>query len=320
VTEAAAAIGGNRRPVVIFNPAAGRSAGRERRRIENALAKGGLDHEWVETTKDDPGQGITSRSIAEGATLILACGGDGTMAACATALAGTQVPLAVLPSGTGNLLAINFKIPLDIDDAVRVAIDGKRRRIDVGSVDGKCFAVMAGMGFDAALLKDTDAALKRRIKALAYVPAGVKHLRSAPTHLSIRFDDRPPVEGPAHIVLIGNLGRIQGGLEVLPAAQPDDGLLDVAVVKAGSIRTWAAVLLRVLRKDGRDDARVQTYRARRVSIRARDPLPFELDGDVCGEARQLDVSIRPNALTICVPSDEVSHSGSTSRIFKRRPR
>src|SRR5690606_9623044 len=115
-------------------------------------AAGWSEPAWLPTTEDDPGTGQAERAVRDGAAVVFACGGDGTVRACLSALAGTDTALAVLPAGTGNLLAKNLGLPLDTASAVGVATAGDRRRIDVGKVDGEVFAVAAGLGFDADLL------------------------------------------------------------------------------------------------------------------------------------------------------------------------
>ena len=156
------------RVAVVFNPAAGggdpASQGRD---TMEALEGAGLEVLWLETTKEDPGQGQTAKAVAEGVELVMAQGGDGTVMACVTGLAGTEVPLAVLPGGTGNLLATNFDIPSELDEAVEVALDGDRVRLDVAAMDDDRFVVMGGIGFDAAMLRDADPELKEHLGAVA---------------------------------------------------------------------------------------------------------------------------------------------------------
>ncbi|HEV2921785.1 MAG TPA: diacylglycerol kinase family protein, partial [Actinomycetota bacterium] len=171
-------MGRRMRVAVVFNPATGGgdSAGRERD-TRQALDGAGLEVLWLETTPEDPGQGLTAKAVAEGVELVMAQGGDGTVMACVTGLAGTDVPLAVLPGGTGNLLATNFDIPAELEGAVEVALDGDRVRLDVAALDDDRFVVMGGVGFDAAMLRDADPRLKEHLGAVAYVLSGFKHLR-----------------------------------------------------------------------------------------------------------------------------------------------
>jgi YegS/Rv2252/BmrU family lipid kinase len=295
-------MGEPRRVAVVFNPATGGgdSAGRKRDTLQ-ALEGAGLEVLWLETTPEDPGQGQTAKAVAEGVELVLAQGGDGTVMACVTGLAGTDVPLAVLPGGTGNLLATNFDVPADLDGAVEVALSGDRVRLDVAAMDEDRFVVMGGIGFDAAMLRDADPKLKERLGAVAYVLSGFKHLRRRATRFRLRLDDRR-IDRTGQGVLVGNLGRLQGGLPVMPDARPDDGLLDVAVLQTRSLADWLALAVRVLLRRRRKDPQLEVFQARRVEVHCDRPQPVERDGDPLDTPRDhLVIEVVPAALTLCVP-------------------
>ena len=293
-----------RRVAVVFNPATGGGddAGRRRDETRAALEGAGLDILWLETTKEDPGQGQTAKALAEGVDLVIAQGGDGTVMACVTGLAETEVPLAVLPGGTGNLLATNFDIPADLEEAVEIALDGDRVRLDVAALDDDRFVVMGGIGFDAAMLRDADPKLKEHLGAVAYVLSAFKQLRRRATRFRLGLDDRPPVERTGQGILVGNLGRLQGGLPVMPDARPDDGLLDVAVLQTRTLLDWLALAARVLLRRRRKDPQLELFTARRVEIGCDRPQPVERDGDPLDTPRDhLVIEIVPRALTLCVP-------------------
>ena len=289
------------RVAVVFNPATGGGEGDERKRDTlEALEGAGVEVLWLETTPEDPGQGLTAKAVAEGVELVMAQGGDGTVMACVTGLAGTEVPLAVLPGGTGNLLATNFDIPSDLEGAVEVALEGDRVRLDVAAMDDDRFVVMGGIGFDAAMLRDADPRLKERLGAVAYVLSGFKHLRRRVTRFRLRLDDLT-LERTGQGVLIGNLGRLQGGLPVMPDARPDDGLLDVAVLQTRTVLDWLALAARVLLRRRRKDPQLELFQARRVEIHCDTPQPVERDGDPADDRDRLVVEVVPGALTLCVP-------------------
>jgi YegS/Rv2252/BmrU family lipid kinase len=288
---------------VVFNPATGGGEGAGRKRdTQEALEKAGLEVLWLETTPEEPGQGLTAKAVAEGVDLVMAQGGDGTVMACVTGLAETEVPLGVLPGGTGNLLATNFDIPSDLDGAVEVALEGDRVRLDVAAMGDDRFVVMGGIGFDAAMLRDADPRLKERLGAVAYVLSGFKHLRRRVTRFRLRLDDRR-IDRTGQGVLIGNLGRLQGGLPVMPDARPDDGLLDVAVLQTRTVLDWLVLAAGVLLRRRRKDPQLETFQARRVEVHCDTPLPVERDGDPLDTPRDhLVVEVVPAALTLCVPS------------------
>ncbi|HZA80642.1 MAG TPA: YegS/Rv2252/BmrU family lipid kinase [Actinomycetes bacterium] len=298
------------RVAVVFNPATGGGEGDERKRDTlGALEGAGVEVLWLETTPEDPGQGLTAKAVAEGVELVMAQGGDGTVMACVTGLAGTEVPLAVLPGGTGNLLATNFDIPAELEGAVEVALDGDRIRLDVAALDDDRFVVMGGIGFDAAMLRDADPRLKERLGAVAYVLSGFKHLRRRVTRFRLRLDDLT-LERTGQGVLIGNLGRLQGGLPVMPDARPDDGLLDVAVLQTRTMLDWLTLAWRVVARRPRKDPQLELFTARRVEISCDRPQPVERDGDPLEQPRDhLVIEVVPGALTLCVPKSTKGSEG-----------
>ncbi|GAA2530053.1 hypothetical protein Ahu01nite_092730 [Winogradskya humida] len=220
--------------------------------------------------------------------------------ACVTALAGTDVALAVLPAGTGNLLAANLGLSGDLATGIGVVLQGGRRRIDVGAVGDQSFAVMAGMGFDAHMLDATNDTAKKHIGWLAYAAGAARHLRDRPMRISITLDDKPSFARRPRTVIVGNVGRLQGGMRLLNDAQPDDGLLDVAILSPRTLRHWLALGWGVLRRKSSVPS-METYTATRVAIRAKRAQPRQLDGDLIEPGKELLVTVRPQALVLCVP-------------------
>ena len=296
-----------RRVVVVFNPVArSRESDERRRATQEALHARDLEYTWLETTEEDPGTEMLRDALEKRPDLVMVSGGDGTVMACATALANSGVPLALLPAGTGNLLATNLDVPRDLPGALEVALSAGSRTIDLGSCPHGCFVIMAGMGFDAAMLRDADPKLKSRLGAVAYVMSGLKHVRAPARRVELRIDDEKPFIREAHMILIGNFGRLQGGLRALPGADPEDGLLTVAVVRAGTMRAWLKLLWRMFRGRRGDDARVQTLTARRLHVTAEPAMPLELDGDVFEDSSSFSVEVLPAALKLQVPHAHAS--------------
>jgi diacylglycerol kinase family enzyme len=301
---------------VVVNPSKVADLDAHRAEICAALAAAGWPEPlWLPTTPEDPGCGMTQHAVDSGAEVVFACGGDGTVMACAAVLAGTQVALAVLPSGTGNLLATNLDLPTDVVAGVALATSGDRRRIDVGAVEDAdtasghrgCFTVMAGMGFDAQLLDSTADRLKKKLGSAAYVLAALRHLRQRRIRVRIRLDGAEPMRRRVRTVLVANVGRLQGGIRLLPDAVPDDGWLDVAVLTPRTLRHWLSLAAGVIGRK-RDVPSMETFRARTVEVLSDREQPRELDGDVIAPDQSLIISIRPNALTICVPAPTGSAS------------
>jgi diacylglycerol kinase (ATP) len=291
---------------VIYNPV--RVEGLEERReaVEAALAEAGWPAPvWIETTVDDPGAGQARQAVKDGARVVFVCGGDGTVRSCVEGLMHTEAALAVLPAGTGNLLATNLGVPDDPAAGVRLATDWGRRRLDVGEVDGQAFVVMAGMGFDAALLDDASTTLKAKIGPVAYVLSALGHLKDRRMHLTIYLDDRPPVRQRARSVVVGNVGRLQGGVRLLADAEPDNGQMDVAILAPKTVGHWVELAWGVVRRK-RDVAHMDVLRAARIRIVSEREEPRQLDGDVIAPGRELLVTVRPGALELCVPQPEES--------------
>jgi YegS/Rv2252/BmrU family lipid kinase len=261
----------------------------------------GWDHPLVlQTTEADPGTSMTRRAVDEGADLVLACGGDGTVAAVATGLAGTGVPLGVLPCGTGNLLARNLSLPPELEPALEVALDGGERTLDLGRIGERRFVVMAGVGFGAAMMADASAVLKRRLGWPAYMLSGLQHLQDQGMIVLLRIDDGPPSIRRARAVLVGNVGHLQGGLALLPDADPGDGVLDVVLVAPRSLFGWLRVAWQVVSGRDQGGGRLERFRARRVEIRTARPRPRRVDGEPLGRDRALVVEVDPGALTVRV--------------------
>lgn len=269
--------------------------------VTSALAEAGWPKpEMVMTTAEDSGTGLARAAVASGAELVVACGGDGTVNAVAEALADTGVPLGVLPLGTGNLLAANLNLPRRPDEAIAVLIRGADRRIDLGGVGERVFVGMAGLGLDAAMIADASEPLKARVGWPAYVPSIVRHLRDRGERITLRVDGRRVRHSRVKALVIGNVGRLHGGVDLLPDARPDDGLLDVVVLEpSGRLAGWAGVLVRLLLR--RDGSPISRYRARTVEARSRRPVAIELDGDPYRTATALSVRVRPGALLVRTP-------------------
>lgn len=266
-----------------------------------AAARHGWRADFLVTEKAREGVTAASGAALDGADLVVAVGGDGTVRGCAEGLAGTGVPLAVVPRGTANLLARTLRIPGNPKAALAVALNssGVSRTIDLAVADDVPFTAMAGMGLDAAVVAATR--LKHQIGWLAYAISGAAHLALAPTRFTISLDGGPPVEREARSVVVGNSGLLPGGFRLLPDARPDDGVLDVGVLAPHGPFGWTRLAARVLTHSGRRDGMLERFQARTVEITTAAPLPREVDGELVTAARSLTVSVRPGALTVRMP-------------------
>ncbi len=316
------------RPVcaVIHNPTKVTDMSTFRRHIDWELtSRGWYDALWLQTTRDDPGVAMTRQAVEAGVDLVIVAGGDGTVRAVCSGLAGSGIPLAIIPAGTGNLLAHNLGIPLDEPTAVDVAFGGVTDRIDlvrvrIDDLEPTHFAVMAGLGIDARILAATNAELKRAVGSAAYFLAAAQQSRIPATPLRYRVDDGPSVEQDASLALVGNVGLLQGNIQLFPRAQPNDGRLDVIVTATRTRRDWAELVGRVLLRVRRSDPRVTELSGRHVSFELSEPVPFELDGDTGGLATRFDATIEPGALTIRLPRRLPTPVGVLRGTAARRPR
>ncbi len=290
---------------VIFNPVSGQSDPEERKKlISDALAADGYGCQFIATSREEGAKVLAERAVRDGADLLAVSGGDGTIMEAMSALVGTSVPIAVLPAGTGNLLSINLGIPVTVPDAVHVALSGKPYQLDLAKTsEGRYFAIMGGMGMDAQMIADTDREAKDKLGKWAYFRAAIKNLPRRRAHIDIYLDDKPPIRRRAKTVLLANMGKITGGLAVLPDASPSDGLLDVGIVKAATLAHWAHLAWSALLGRAHRDAALEVHQVRKVTLRPRREQPVQFDGEDGGRTHEITVEIVPAAVCVLLPAD-----------------
>jgi diacylglycerol kinase family enzyme len=313
-------------PSVVFvvNRALVRDARVFERRCRAAAREHGWEAALAETSPGESGLELAQQAVADGAGLVFAAGGDGTVRACAQAVAGTGVPLAIVPFGTANLTARALGIPSRADRALEVGFRGRDRRIDLACAEvgdagrdrgrargteagaevgagGMTFAAMAGIGLDAAVVEAAHTEGKRRLGWVAYLMSGVAHLWLPAQEFTVRLDGGEPLTRRARCVVVGNAGLLPGGFRLLPEARCDDGWLDVGILAPAGILGWPHVAGLVLTRSRRHDAQLERFRARRVEIAAEADLPRQVDGEVIAPGRTLTVSVWPKVLTVREP-------------------
>lgn len=302
---------GKQRVAVIINPIKNRSH-EARALIQRACLSAGWDEPtFFETTALDPGHSQAKAALDSGADLVLVGGGDGTVRVVAETLAHSGVAMGLIPLGTGNLLARN--VDLDVHDlygSVTTALFGRQRFIDTATITiensqtGKssshAFLVIAGIGLDAEVLADTNDGLKKRVGWLAYTEAGVRHLPGRRKRVRISLDGETGQSRKIRSVLFANCGLIPGGIDFLPQAMVDDGMLDVVVMSPRSIIGWLAMYGKIVLRSAGSLPFMTVYRSRSISIECAEPMPVQLDGDTAGQATRVAVEVAPRSLLVRV--------------------
>jgi diacylglycerol kinase (ATP) len=291
------------------------------------VAAGWSETLWFPTSEDDPGRGATTDAIDAGATLIIAAGGDGTVRATAEVVNERDGEMALLPSGTGNLLARNMKLTLDdLEHSIHTAFTGATRGIDLGTIsiqhgDGStsehAFLVMAGVGIDAKMLATTNEDLKAKIGPLAYVAAVVEALFDRnQLHLHYVLDGKQHRRRRAHTIIVGNCGTLTGNVLLLPDAVIDDGDFEIVTLRPEGLIGWGQIIVKVFWENGvlRRTKLGQKFTTKEVEalnyVKGRDlhvtlsrPEEIELDGDGFGSASSFRATIEPQALRVRIPQD-----------------
>jgi diacylglycerol kinase family enzyme len=303
---------GHQKVAVVLNPVKNKSL-EARQAIIDACDLAGWDSpRFFETTLEDPGYGQSRQALEYGADVVLVCGGDGTVRVVAESLAHKGVAMGLIPLGTGNLLARNVELDVnDIAGCIQIALFGHQRFIDTASmgidnsITGESsthtFLVIAGMGLDAEVVGDTKEDLKKTVGWLAYTEAGVRHLPGRRKRVTITMDDQPEQARKIRSVLFANCGLIPGGIDFIPEAMIDDGMLDIVVMSPRSAFGWIAMYAKILFKHKRNLPVMNFYRSGKVTIRSQEPMATQLDGDPAGEATEVTVQVQPGSLLVRVP-------------------
>lgn len=315
---------------VVLNPIKARSA-EARALIESACLAAGWDApRFFETTREDPGFSQARAAVASGADVVLAGGGDGTVRVVADVLAHTEVAMGLLPLGTGNLLARNIHLDIgDLRGCVETALFGHQRFIDTarmtvenavrGQSADHAFLVIAGIGMDAEVVGDTNDGLKKAVGWLAYTEAGVRHLPGRRKKVAIALDDQPEQFRKIRSVLFANCGLIPGGIDFIPQAMIDDGMLDVVVMSPRSAIGWLAMYWKIVLKHNRHLPVMTYYRSGKIVIRCAEPMPTQVDGDPSGEATTVTVRVAPRSLLVRVQNSAAGEDSLRSAGAAGRP-
>ncbi|GAA4895491.1 diacylglycerol kinase family protein [Tessaracoccus lubricantis] len=290
------------RVAVIANPATIGDEERFRATIDGELGARGLpEARYLLTTVEDPGAGQARAALEDGADRVLVAGGDGTVRMVLGALRRTGLPVGLLPSGTGNLLARNLRLPLRLRPALVKGLFGRPRQFDLvrcTDLDTErqgYAAVMAGLGADAAVVAGADARLKR-FGQLGYVLAGLRHVHARPVASRVAVDGEV-LARDASLVTVGNLGELRAGVRLLPHADGSDGVLNLLVASprhtGDVLRMMAGVLLRADREPF-----IDRRAGRDIVVDCAQPVPWHVDGDVLGSVRRVRFEVLPGVARV----------------------
>jgi len=293
---------------VVLNPTKFDDVSQIKAELERVCADHGWSApDWYETEAADPGFGQAAQAVASGAQLVCSLGGDGTVRAVAGGLLGTGVPLGLLPAGTGNLLARNLKLPVDdLEASLVTALTGRTQLIDVGEVqwdgaEAEGFVVMAGMGMDAEIMAGVDVELKRKVGWWAYVASGARAAFRLGFAVRVKTNSHRLRTQHARTVLVGNCGELTGGVQLIPQASLDDGLLDVVVASPHSLFSWAALGLHLISGKRRGHRSLVHLQDRQISVRTAEPVEAQLDGDAVGAKSVMVTRVLAKALPVRLP-------------------
>jgi diacylglycerol kinase (ATP) len=294
--------------LIIPTPHAGHEdAARLRRRIGGAFAERNAAFDLVTTERPGHASELARDAVLLGYRAVAVCGGDGTLAEAATGLAGSTVPLAILPRGTGNQVAQNLGIPLSLRKAIDVAIGGDAVSIDLGRTGDRAFMLVAGAGFDAAVMRSATRELKERWGFGAYVYAAVKEaLSAAPRRFRVVADDHE-LEVDAVSVMVANVGELFARwlplrlpLTQRPIGAWNDGLLDVVIIAPQKPQDVAALLWHAAHRRLHGSDRVVHFQASAISIDAEPAIAVQIDGDPAGTT-PIAMTVMKDAMKVMVP-------------------
>lgn len=299
---------------------AGKSMGGGLGELREVLAAAGIPEPyWTEVPKSKYAPERVEKALSQGAETVFVWGGDGMVQRCVDVLAGTDARLAILPAGTANLFASNLEIPDDIEAAVSVGLNGRERRLDVGKMNGEHFAVMAGAGLDARMMRDTDGGPKDTYGRLSYIWAASKNLRNEPFKARIEVNGDLWYDDDATCLLFGNVGTLFGGLEAFDNASPQDGQLEVGVTHAESLGQWARTVARTAVGSVGQSPFVQATKAEKIDVEFDRKVLYELDGGDRKKVKRLKVRVKPDALTVMVPQESAKSDKAAAQEAPEAP-
>jgi diacylglycerol kinase (ATP) len=287
---------------IVLNPAAGKNAGESiREAISRYFTSSQIDYEIYETQKGDKAGDIVRARLRDRLDLVVAAGGDGTVSAVTDGLVGSSVPLGIIPSGTGNLIARELNIPLEIEDAVAL-IAGAHilRKIDAMRIGKRVYGLNISIGISASVIGGTTPENKNRFGRIAYLGTAIlKIFTFKSQYLTVAIDGKKHAYRAVEVT-ISNCGILSKILYPKgPEVRIDDGHLDVWILSAKTLQDYPRYLFQMITRRPAKNLSHFINSERSVSIRSRVPLPVQADGDIIGTT-PIQVDVLAGALTVLV--------------------
>ena len=297
---------------VVLNPVAGNNA-REPvlAALKDHFRSSKIDYEVHETTKKDkPGDIVRARLKKDKFDFVVAAGGDGTASEVIDGLVGSSVPLGIIPVGTGNLLARDLDIPLEIEDAVAlIAGTHLLRKIDAMRINKRVCVLNASLGISATVVGDTSSKSKNRFGRLAYVWEAIRNIFTLRRRYITLDIDGKTVKYRAVEAAVFNCGVLAKTLYPRgPNIRIDDGHLDVWVVSMKTILDYPLYLFKMIREKPSKHLSHFINSEKSITVKSSIPLPVQADGDIIGTT-PVEIEVLPGAVTVFVSEKPASASG-----------
>jgi YegS/Rv2252/BmrU family lipid kinase len=293
--------------LLVVNPRAGRVRGEAGvARVERRLVRAGLEVQRLEPAAPEEtaaALGSALRRESPRHARVVVAGGDGSINSVLPAVMGTEFPLAILPVGSVNVLARELGIPRGLQAAAAVAASGQPLRIDLGLANGRPFALMAGIGFDAAVVHTVAPDVKNVVGSFAYVARGLKLLAGQTSSRFRIATEEGSLEAEAWLAVVANASRYTYRWRLAPAARIDDGWLDLCLFQGSSAAQAAGQVVAALAGRHAGYPGVSHLRARRLRFECDPPVCVQVDGDPAGET-PVEIDMAPGALSVLVPAAE----------------
>ena len=294
---------------LLFNPNA---RGRKGKKTLRYLMKNAHRFALYATQDEQDGIDLATKLAKEGEPIVIASGGDGTLNAILQGLKGSDTALGVFPSGTMNVFARELGIPvptignsMQLDKALEVVDAGNIKEVDLFSVTGKGveergFLQMAGIGFDAQIIEQTDPAVKKKLGPLVYLASTVKVMGMTPPKLTLTTESGEVHQGTA--ILVGNGSYYGGQVKLFAEADNSDGLLDFIILKDSGYRLICDILSGITSKESSKNPAIEYVQTSAATVKSNIKIPLQLDGDLIGSSKEFTFSKDAKTLKVLAPT------------------